>query len=142
MASAIVWADVVELGRRAAKHFKLPRAAKLRFEPMRLAKNVRIDGRCWPTLGVIRLRLHRVGKVRQSLRRSTIMAALAHELAHLPVYDHGAEHGELTRKIADWLREQGQPVAHRLFFGVGRNPAKPMKTRFSYAWKKPRPRRK
>lgn len=144
-ASAVVWADVVELGRRAAYHFRLRHgrgATKLRFEPMRLTRSTRADGRCWPKSGVIRLRVHRVGKLRQSLRSSTIMAALAHELAHLPGYDHGAKHGNLTRRIADWLREQGQPVAHKLFDGVGRNPLKPRKTRFSYAWKKPHPRRR
>lgn len=140
MASAVVWADVVQLGRRAAQHFHLPKAARMRFEPLRVTRTTRADGRCWPSTGVIKLRLHRVGKPRQSLQRSTIMAALAHELAHLPGYDHGAKHGDLTRRIAAWLREQGQPVAHKLFDGVGRNPLKPRKTQFSYAWKRPKAR--
>jgi hypothetical protein len=136
------WADVVELGRRAARHFKLRRAATLRIEPMRPLRRTRADGRCWPYLGRIVLRVHRVGRPRQSLRHSTVMAALAHELAHLPGYGHDAKHGDLTRRIAAWLREQRQPVAHKLFDGVGRDPRKPRQTRFSYSWKRPKPRRR
>lgn len=141
MASVVTWADVVYLGRRAARHFKLSKLP-VDFEPFSPRSRTRIDGRCHVKRALIMLRLHRVGKPHQSLGRSTIMATLAHELAHLRDLDHGPQHGNLTREIADWLRTQGQPVSHKLFDGVGRNPLKPRKTQFSYAWKRPKPRRR
>lgn len=148
MASAVVWADVVALGHRAARAFKLTRRKRLRFEPMPTNRKTVHDGDCAPYAGLIRLRLHRIGRPSQPLSRSSIMAALAHELAHLAGkdrlgrmgYDHGAEHGELTRRIAQWLREQGQPVGHKLHTGVARSRRRKRAPKFRRAWKRPKAR--
>lgn len=146
MASATVAADALRLGRRAARVFRLTRR-KLMVVPKESKRGMREDGCCY-TLGlhwaVIELRLHRTHRPRQPLKRSTIMAALAHELAHLKVGDHNAAHGELTRKLASWLREQGQPVGHVLhsntaaaFLPIEQQSKRARKRRFKRGWQRP-----
>lgn len=114
MACATVWRDVVVLGRKAARVHGLRHAKRLRFEPLAYHPGTLLDGDCTPTNGVIRLRLWRINRPRKSLSRAMIFATVAHEMAHLRYGDHDERHGELTRTLARWFREQGQPVAHRL----------------------------
>lgn len=135
---ATVWADVVQLGHRAAKFFKLPGRKRLRFEPMPKRKGISMDGDCDPATGILRLRLQQKNRINRPLSRSTIMASLAHELSHLKEPEHGAACGELTRRIATWLKEQGQPVSHRLHVASGPRPA--IRPKYKKAWKDPRPR--
>lgn len=150
MASAVVWATVVNLGRRAAKKFHLrPHGARLSFEPFRLQRNLTIDGRCWVKRGLIQIRVHRTGRPTQSLTSSTIMATLAHELAHLPGKGHGSlahgkEHGELSRQIAEWMRSEGAAVSRVLHSGSSNAgmPASPNRPLYKRAWKRPKPRRR
>lgn len=124
MPSATLAADVVMLGRQAARVFRLTRR-KLLVMVKEPRAGTREDGCCWRRGAVgskfpmIELRVHRSHRPRQPLKRSTVMAALAHELAHLKIDAHNAQHGELTRKIAGWLREQGQPVSHVLHSNTG-----------------------
>lgn len=141
-----LWVDVVHLGRRAAQRFRLRLQRIEAFGPHRARSK---DGECHVRLGIVRLRLHRVGRVHAPLARGTIMSTLAHELAHLrgwdhPSYDHGPQHGELARRIAAWLRKQGQPVWHVLHSGsaiVGTPPSR-WRPAFKRAWKRPKPRRR
>lgn len=144
--SVTLWADVVRLSRAAARRFRLRLTRVEAYGPHRQR---RLDGRCWQRKGIIQLRVHRVGRVNSALSRGTIMATLAHELAHLngwrrQGYDHGSDHGELTRRIAAWLRAQGQPVWHVLHSGsaiVGM-PRSADRPAFKRAWKRPKPRRR
>lgn len=137
MASATCWHDVVVLGRRAARTFKLPRAKRLRFEPVPYHPGTQRDADCQPASGLIRLRLWRINRPRKSLSRAMIFASLAHELAHLKCPNHDAAHGELTRELAQWFKVQGQPVAHR----IHSSSFQPLtKVRYRKAWKRPRPR--
>jgi hypothetical protein len=114
VADATIWRDAVVLSRRAAKAFGLRHAARLHVEPLPYHPGTLLDGDCQPDRGVIRLRLWRLNRPRRSLSRAMIFATLVHELAHLRWPDHDERHGELTRQLAAWFREQGQPVAHRL----------------------------
>lgn len=139
MANAVVWTDVVRLGRRAAHHFNLPYRKRLRFEPLPVRKGSAVDGDCDVSSGLVRIRVHRIGRPTQALTRSTIMATLAHELAHFAEPNHEAGHGELTRQIAAWLRAQGQPVSH-ILHDVS-NPKARIKRTFRRAWKNPKPRK-
>lgn len=152
MPSATLWVDIVRLGRKAARHFKLT-SRRIVFEPIMPRPGLAADGGCHKhgplgsQLPHIYLRVFRVNRPRSPLRRSTIMASLAHELAHLRHDDHLAPHGELTRQIAAWLKEQGQPVGHVLHGNTGKSflPAhlkskKMNKRRFRRAWKRPKPR--
>jgi len=149
MPSATVLADALSLARRASKVFGLTRR-RLLVVPKEPVRGMREDGCCYKhgPLGlkwvVIELRVHRSHRPRQALKRSTIMAALAHELAHLKVDDHNAAHGELTRKIASWLKEQGQPVGHVLhsntataFLPLDQQPKRARQRRFKRGWKRP-----
>lgn len=132
MADATVWRDAVVLGRKAARVHKLPRAKHVRFEPLAYHPGTKLDGDCHPQRGVIRLRLWRINRPRKSLSRAMIFATVAHELAHLRCPNHDEAHGELTRTLARWFREQGQPVAHRLH-SSSFEPLKKVRTR--RAWK-------
>jgi hypothetical protein len=149
-----IWAEVVRLARRAARRFSLlPDAEKLwidAYEPHRTREQ---DGECRTRefdknlprgMARIIVRLHRAHRIRTPLAVSTVMGTLAHELAHLKVTGHGADHGELTREIAAWMRTQGVPVTRLLHSAsslVGL-PATPRRAMFKRAWKYPRPRQR
>ena len=115
MANATIWADLHALGAKAAKRFGLPKA--FRLAPLPKRSRCKIDGDC-SRRGSIRLRVHRYHRPNQALKRSTILATFAHELAHLREWEHGAAHRALAREIAEWIREQGHPVSARLFKGT------------------------
>jgi len=129
-ADVLIWVDVVRLGFHAARQFKLPGIQRLKFEQKPIGSSE--FGDYSSRTKTLRIRLHRLGRVTRLLTRSTIMATLAHELAHMKGLEHNAAHGELTRQIADWLRTQGQPVGHQLHSGrlIG----------YRESWKDPRPR--
>jgi hypothetical protein len=146
MSSATVLADALSLARKASRAFGLTRR-RLLVVPKEPKRGMREDGCCFRQgpkrlkWAVIELRVHRSHRPRQALKRSTIMAALAHELAHLKVDDHNAAHGELTRKIAGWLKEQGQPVGHVLhsntataFLPLHKQPKRARIRRFKRGW--------
>lgn len=131
------WAQIHRAGVAAAVHFGL-RLRGLRIEPEYPNRRLRDDGGCWPHTGRIRLRVHRVGRPHSPLAVSTIMATLAHELAHLRCLTHDAAHGSLTRDIAAWFRAQGLPVAHKLHSNTG---GRKRRVTFKRAWKRPQPRK-
>lgn len=145
MTSVLLWHDLFVYAKRACKHFGLPVVKRL--EP--IVKNGhsirdRADGYADKPARSIQLRVWRLGKPGAVMKASTITAALVHELAHFgggrEGLGHGAEHGELTRQIAEWFKEQGFAVAHTLH--STNDPAKPRKVAFRRAWKRPKPRRK
>jgi hypothetical protein len=119
VASATVWAEIHAVSKRICRRFGL--RWPLVFEPLvgtvkcrdyrtqTFGECVRKEG-CTPE---IRLRVHVAGKPRRALRRSTIFAILAHELAHLHDRSmrHDERHAQLTREIAAWLKAEGYPVA-------------------------------
>lgn len=149
MADATVMAAAQQLAQRAAKQFALTKR-RILVRAKAPVSSMREDGCCWrqgpPGISavVIELRLHRANRPRQSLKRSTIMACLAHELAHLKHDNHDAQHGELTRELASYLRSQGQPVSHVLhsntataFLPAHKKSKRARKRRFKRAWKRP-----
>ncbi|MGH8899427.1 MAG: hypothetical protein ACRDZ4_20975 [Egibacteraceae bacterium] len=114
--SAVLWTDLYELTVAACRRFGLVEPI---LEPMTRRRRCKMDGDCVRGPGrtpVVRLRLHRYHRPRQALARSTIMATLAHELAHLAAgcWNHGRAHDAMAQAIAAWLREQGQPVSSRI----------------------------
>lgn len=116
---ALLWLDLAELLDRAKSRFRLP--AGIRLEPVRRRyTHTRMDGNAHRYPPRIQLRLHRVNRPRRAVSPSTIMATLAHEIAHFVRggWDHGPTHRKHTREVAAWIREQGYPVAPRLFSGT------------------------
>jgi hypothetical protein len=125
MADATVWHDIHVIAQKVAKRFGLKN--NLRFEPIPASTGARRDGDCtkgsYSTQeGLIRIRVHRIKKgedgtwkkARGSVKRSTILASLAHELAHLRLYEHGPEFRAFTLEIADYIRSLGEPVSNKL----------------------------
>lgn len=53
-------------------------------------------------IGVIKIRLYRRG-TKIPLATKTVLDSLAHELAHLKVWDHGKAHNKLTKEILEEL---------------------------------------
>ena len=118
---ALLWLDLVELLEAAKTRFGLPR--DLRLSPTRRRAGTTMDGKADKYPPRIQLRLYRYNRPNQAFAVSTVMAILAHELAHFVKggWDHGPEHRRITREVAAWIREQGYPVSTQLFAGTGRN---------------------
>lgn len=123
MPNATVWTELHDLAARASAKFGTPK--DILFEPLLPRNRAKMDGQSWRYPGgtpMIQLRVHRYHRPRQSLRRSTIMATFAHELAHLGAWGERPEHGPkwrvLVEDIAAWLRGQGQPVSTNLRHGT------------------------
>jgi len=121
MADATVWHDIFIISQKVTRHFGLKR--KLRFEPILAFTCARMDGDCLKSSGLIRLRVHRITKGkdgtwkrsnRGAVARSTIMASLGHELAHLRIDDHGPKFREFTLEIANFIRSLGEPVSRKI----------------------------
>ncbi len=122
MASAVIWTDLHELYDKAAPRFRLP--PHTIFKPLLTRWRCKKDGEAYkaergskPTVWI---RVHRYHRPKEPLKRSTIMATFAHEIAHLApgCWDHGPAHRAKTEEIAAWLREQGQPVGTVLHRGT------------------------
>ena len=112
-ANATIWTHLHELADKAARKFQLPTSIIIEPMPARYrgdGDNTRQPG----ATPLIRIRVHRVGRPHQSLKTTTILATLAHELAHLKYWDHGKEQYHLTHEIANFFREEGHEVASKL----------------------------
>lgn len=120
--ASLLWIDLVELLDRAKSRFKLREG--IRLEPVRRRyTHTTMDGKAHRYPPRIQLRLNRYRRPSQALKPSTVMATLAHEIAHFVKggWDHGPEHRRITREVAQWIRGQGYDVAPQLFAGTTRN---------------------
>lgn len=118
MHSAVLWVDIHEIAERAAKAFGL--RWPIIIEPWMPKTRTKDSGQTrrgnhTPT---ILIRVHRYHRPRQQLKRSYILATLAHELAHCHPkgWEHGANHREITLRIARWMRAEGYEVAMNMLF--------------------------
>jgi hypothetical protein len=137
VAGAVIWTDIHAIAARVCRHFGLGKVP--RFEPLPHRNGEALDGRCYPgRTRLVQLRVHVRHRPRVSLRRSTIMATVVHELAHLREVNHDAAFGAFTREVAEYVRGLGQPVAHKLYGSMSRR----MRVTYRRSWKDPRPRRK
>lgn len=105
MTSITTWAELHRLTDRAARAFGI--TDQILIEPITHPK-ARIFGRTLVAPDAparIQLRLHRLGR-RAPLARSTLLDTLAHELAHLLIWEHGAAHQQLTKEIRQWIAAQ------------------------------------
>lgn len=121
-ANATIWTDLRALYNQAALVFGLPPHTLI--EPLMKKPGLLCDGMASParrgSKPCIWLRVHRTHRPRQALKRSTIMATFAHEMAHLlpNCFAHGPEHLAKTKEIAEWLRARGEVVYVKLNRGT------------------------
>jgi hypothetical protein len=137
MAGAVIWTDIHVVAHKVCRHFGLGKTPV--FEPLQHRRGEALDGRCWPGRSrLVQLRVHVRHRPRVSLRRSTIMATVVHELAHLREGDHDAAFGAFAREVAAYVRTLGQPVGHKLYGSMSRR----MRVTYRRSWKDARPRRR
>lgn len=118
--SVVLWKEVYEIAELVGKQFNL------RYHSIvpETRKRVRFYGecrpcnRCWGSERFsdanckqknISIRIHQLNSNRP-LARSTIVDTLAHELAHLRVWAHNAEHTALTAEIKEFIVQAGYKV--------------------------------
>ncbi len=56
---------------------------------------------------ILYLRVHQLNNPKKALAVQTILRTLAHELAHIGVWGHGADHRRVERAIQDYMSELG-----------------------------------
>jgi hypothetical protein len=122
--SVTLWTELHAIALRAARRFGTPR--RVVIKPLLTHGRPKKDGdalRQAQATPQVRIRVHRYHRPRQALKRSTIMATFAHELAHLATWEEKPAHGPrwwaLAREIAAWLRDvERQPVSSQLRHGT------------------------
>ena len=117
MNGVTLWVTLTEIMEAAKARWGISQDTVLL--PFTRGRRTKIDGRAQKYPASIKLRLHRFHRPNQALAPSTVMATLAHEIAHLTkgCWDHGPAHRAKTREVAEWIRGLGYPVSTRLFRG-------------------------
>lgn len=116
--TVILWKNIHEIADKVCKEFGL-KYDKIVPE---IRKQVRHYGECAacdrcnnsPYIDasncnerVLSLRIHQLNKPNIPLAPSTILRTLAHELAHLKVWEHGEKHKKFEREIIKYIKELG-----------------------------------
>jgi hypothetical protein len=118
--SVVLWRDIHEIADRVCKEFGL-KYGKILPETRKQARHYgecracdkcsnaeHIDERNCSDK-ILYIRTHRLNS-RKPLTTSTILHTLAHELAHLDVWEHGKTHRALVEEITDYIRGLGYNV--------------------------------
>ncbi len=116
--SIVLWKNIHEIAQRVCKHYGLSYG---QIVP-ETRKQTRHYGECNPcdkcnnaehideahcNEKVLYIRIHQLNKPQIALATSTILQTLAHELAHLREWRHGAHHREFEAEIMEFIRELG-----------------------------------
>ncbi len=119
--SIVLWKDIHEIAQLVCKHYGLSYG---RIVP-ELRKQTKHYGECRPcdkcvnsehidevncNEKILYIRIHQLNKPRVALATSTILQTLAHELAHLRQWKHGAAHRSFEEEIMAFIRETGYIV--------------------------------
>jgi len=119
--TVVLWKEIHEIADKVCKHFGLSYGKILPETRSR----VRYYGECSPCQKCINtehideincnekilyLRVHQLNNPRRALAAKTILHTLAHELAHLSVWNHGPDHRQMERDILDCMFELGYEV--------------------------------
>mgnify|MGYP005852299179 CR=1 FL=1 len=119
--TVVLWKDIHQIAEAVCKRFDLT-YSKIVPEINMRAKHY---GQCRPCKKccdsefinevnckekVIYLRLHQLNDARKPLSTRTILHTLAHELAHLREWNHGAKHRQFETDILDYMLDLGYEV--------------------------------
>lgn len=119
--SIVLWKDIHEIAQQVCKHYGLSYG---RIVP-ETRKQTKHYGECRPcnkcmnaehidevncSEKILYIRIHQLNKPRVALATSTILQTLAHELAHLRQWKHGAAHKAFKDKITAFIKETGYTV--------------------------------
>ncbi len=119
--SIVLWKDIHEIAQLVCKHYGLSYG---RIVP-ETRKQTKHYGECRPcdkcmnsehidevncSEKILYIRIHQLNKPRVALATSTILQTLAHELAHLHEWKHGAGHRAFEEEIMAFIRETGYIV--------------------------------
>ncbi len=116
--SIVLWKDIHEIAEKVCKHYSLSYG---RIVP-EIRKQTKHYGECRPcdkcsnsehideincNEKILYIRIHQLNKPRVALAKSTILQTLAHELAHLRQWNHGAAHRAFEDEIMAFIRKTG-----------------------------------
>ena len=116
--SIVLWKDIHEISQKVCKHYGLSYG---RIVP-ETRKQTKHYGECRPcdkctnaehidevncNEKILYIRIHQLNRPRVALATSTILRTLAHELAHLQEWKHGAEHRAFENEIVEFIKELG-----------------------------------
>lgn len=119
--SIVLWKDIHEIAQKVCKYYGL-KYGKIVPETRKLAQHY---GECRPcdkcqkaghiderncSEKILSIRIHQLNRPRVALATSTILRTLAHELAHLRVWDHGKAHTAFEEEIVEYMQELGYKV--------------------------------
>jgi hypothetical protein len=119
--SIILWKNMHEISDKVCAYFGMSYGG-IAPETKKLARHF---GACWPcdkcikaehiteencSEKIIYIRLHQLNKSQVPLSCKTILRTLAHELAHLREWNHGAKFNALEFEILEYIRELGYEV--------------------------------
>lgn len=117
----VLWKDIHEIAQKVCKEFGLT-CGKIIPETQKLAK---CYGQCYPCETcqnakhinernckekTLSIRIHQLNKPRVPLATSTILDTLAHELAHLRIWEEGPAHQEFVDEILEYMKGLGYKV--------------------------------
>lgn len=116
--SVLLWKNVVEISDKVCKKYNL-RYGKIVPETRKRARSYGECNACNKCLNnpavdqkncnekTLYIRIHQLKNPNKPLSSSTILRTLAHELAHLKVWNHGPEHRAFEKEIVEFMKEQG-----------------------------------
>jgi len=116
--SVLLWKNVVEISHEVCKKYGL-KYGRLLPETRKLARHYgecRPCERCYNSNAIderncndkiLSIRIHQLKNPQKALATSTILRTLAHELAHLREWNHGASHRAFVVEIVNYMRELG-----------------------------------
>jgi len=114
----VLWKDIHEIAQKVCKEFGLT-YGKIVPETRKLAQHY---GECRPcdkcqnaehinekncSEKILYIRIHQLNRPRVALSTSTILQTLAHEMAHLKVWEHGPTYRAFEEEILEFIRELG-----------------------------------
>ncbi len=116
--SIVLWKDIHEIAQKVCKHYGFT-YGQIVPETRKQTKHY---GECRPcdkcmnashidevncNEKILYIRIHQLNKPRVALATSTILRTLAHELAHLQEWKHGAGHRTFEDEIVELIKELG-----------------------------------
>lgn len=116
--SIVLWKDIHEITQKVCKHYGftygkiVPETRKQtkhygEILPCDKCQNSEHIDEVNCNEKILYIRIHQLNKPRVALATSTILKTLAHELAHLQEWKHGAEHRAFEDEIVELIKELG-----------------------------------